>query len=177
MAQRRLESAFNDGVEIMIGRDLAAVAAASHVVPGGCETQASRSFRVDRVSSAAAPYGGVRRPVLVGTFDNRSNVIRSVFSDGDRPGSRAKGTLSSHSQQSQRFSVLDRDNMAETSQEAKLQRTQQTLEGASSVVTGDIAEPGRKEVGIANQRIGTPRKNGVLPGPRSPLYGRPPVPQ
>jgi curli biogenesis system outer membrane secretion channel CsgG len=74
--------------------------------------------------------------------------MRGVFSDGvDRLGSQAKTTLIAHLQQTQRFSVLDRDNMAETSQEAKLQGASQTLRGASYVVTGDISEFGRKEVG------------------------------
>jgi curli biogenesis system outer membrane secretion channel CsgG len=65
----------------------------------------------------------------------------------DRLGSQAKTTLISHLQQSQRFAVLDRDNMSETNQEAKLQGAAQTLRGASFVVTGDITEFGRKEVG------------------------------
>jgi curli biogenesis system outer membrane secretion channel CsgG len=74
--------------------------------------------------------------------------MRGVFSDGvDRLGSQAKTTLVAHLQQSQRFSVLDRDNMAETGQEAKLQGVAQTLQGASYVVIGDISEFGRKEVG------------------------------
>jgi curli biogenesis system outer membrane secretion channel CsgG len=84
----------------------------------------------------------------VGKFDNRSSFMRGVFSDGvDRLGSQAKTTLIAHLQQSQRFAVLDRDNMAETDQEAKLQGTAQTLRGAAFVVTGDISEFGRKEIG------------------------------
>jgi len=103
---------------------------------------------VEKVQSAAAPYTGVRLPVSVGKFDNRSSFMRGVFSDGvDRLGSQAKTTLIAHLQQSQRFAVLDRDNMTETSQEAKLQGAAQTLRGASYVVTGDISEFGRKEVG------------------------------
>jgi curli biogenesis system outer membrane secretion channel CsgG len=74
--------------------------------------------------------------------------MRGVFSDGvDRLGSQAKTTLIAHLQQSQRFAMLDRDNMAETSQEAKLQGSAQSLRGAAYVVTGDISEFGRKEVG------------------------------
>jgi curli biogenesis system outer membrane secretion channel CsgG len=104
--------------------------------------------QVEKVQSAAAPYAGARVPVSVGKFDNRSSFMRGVFSDGvDRLGSQAKTTLIAHLQQSQRFAVLDRDNMSETSQEAKLQGTAQTLRGASFVVTGDISEFGRKEVG------------------------------
>jgi curli biogenesis system outer membrane secretion channel CsgG len=74
--------------------------------------------------------------------------MRGVFSDGvDRLGSQAKTTLVSHLQQSQRFSVQDRDSSGETSQEAKLQGRTQTLRGAAFVVTGDVSEFGRKDVG------------------------------
>jgi curli biogenesis system outer membrane secretion channel CsgG len=129
-------------------QSVAAIAAASVLVLVGCATETSRSVQVERVQSAAAPYVGIRVPISVGKFDNRSSFMRGVFSDGvDRLGSQAKTTLISHLQQSQRFSVLDRENMAETSQEAKLQGTAQTLKGASYVVTGDITEFGRKEVG------------------------------
>lgn len=105
-------------------------------------------MQVEKVQSAAVAYAGARVPVSVGKFDNRSSFMRGVFSDGvDRLGSQAKTTLIAHMQQSQRFAVLDRDNMSETSQEAKLQGTAQTLRGASYVVTGDISEFGRKDVG------------------------------
>ena len=132
----------------MIQRPAAAIAAACLLTLTGCATEVSRSLQVEKVQSAAAPYVGLRLPISVGKFDNRSNFMRGVFSDGvDRLGSQAKTTLISHLQQSQRFSVLDRENMAETSQEAKLQGTAQTVKGASYVVTGDITEFGRKEVG------------------------------
>jgi curli biogenesis system outer membrane secretion channel CsgG len=111
-------------------------------------TESSRTVQVEKVQSAAAPFVGVRVPVSVGKFDNRSSFMRGVFSDGvDRLGSQAKTTLTAHLQQSQRFAVLDRENLAETGQEAKLQGTAQTLRGAAYVVTGDISEFGRKEVG------------------------------
>jgi curli biogenesis system outer membrane secretion channel CsgG len=132
----------------MLRRLTVASAAACLLALAGCATESSRSVPVEKVQSAAAPYAGVRVPVSVGKFDNRSSFMRGVFSDGvDRLGSQAKTTLIAHMQQSQRFAVLDRDNMSETSQEAKLQGTAQTLRGASYVVTGDISEFGRKEVG------------------------------
>jgi len=113
-----------------------------------CATESHRTVAVEKVQAAAAPYAGARLPVSVGKFDNRSSFMRGVFSDGvDRLGSQAKTTLVSHLQQSQRFLVLDRDNMSEISQEAKLQGVNQSLRGASYVVTGDISEFGRKEVG------------------------------
>ena len=125
-----------------------ALAGACVLALAGCATESSRSLQVEKVQSAAAPYAGPRTPMSVGKFDNRSSFMRGVFSDGvDRLGSQAKTTLIAHLQQSQRFSVLDRENMAETSQEAKLLGTNQTLRGASYVVTGDITEFGRKDVG------------------------------
>lgn len=122
---------------------IAAVLSAS-----GCATEGSRALQVEKVQSAATPYNGARVTVSIGKFDNRSSFMRGAFSDGvDRLGSQAKTTLISHLQQSQRFSVLDRDNMSEISQEAKIQGASQNLKGASYVVTGDITEFGRKDIG------------------------------
>ena len=115
---------------------------------GGCATETSRTVDVQQTRAATTAYAGPRVPVSVGKFDNRSSFMRGVFSDGvDRLGSQAKTTLISHLQQSQRFNVMDRDNLAETGQEAKLQGVRQQLRGASYVVTGDVTEFGRKEVG------------------------------
>mgnify|MGYP003383072512 CR=1 FL=1 len=114
----------------------------------GCATESSRTVAVAKVESAATPYRGVRVPVSVGRFDNRSNYMRGIFTDGvDRLGGQAKSTLVSHMQQSQRFNVLDRDNMSETKQEAQFKAQAQAIRGADFVVTGDISEFGRKETG------------------------------
>jgi curli biogenesis system outer membrane secretion channel CsgG len=123
-------------------------AAAALTLVGCAATETSRSVQVEKVQAAAAPYNGVKVPMSVGKFDNRSSFMRGVFSDGvDRLGSQAKTTLISHLQQSQRFAVLDRDNMGEATQEAKLSGAAQATRGAAFVVTGDISEFGRKEVG------------------------------
>ncbi|WP_120971843.1 CsgG/HfaB family protein [Comamonas sp. lk] len=114
----------------------------------GCATESSQSLSVAQTQSAARSYQGVRRPIAVGKFDNRSSYLRGAFSDGaDRLGSQAKTILLSHLQQTNRFNVLDRDNMAEIKQEAAIQGTAQQLKGADYVVTGDISEFGRKETG------------------------------
>ena len=127
---------------------LSATVAVCALALGACATESSRTIEVAKVQSAAVLYSGVRVPISVGKFDNRSSFMRGVFSDGvDRLGSQAKTTLVSHLQQSQRFAVQDRDNMAETGQEAKIAGSAQQLRGASFVVTGDITEFGRKEVG------------------------------
>lgn len=101
-----------------------------------------------KVASASVAYSGVRVPIAVGKFDNRSSYMRGIFSDGvDRLGGQAKTILITHLQQTNRFSVLDRDNMGEISQEAKIKGTVQNLKGADYVVTGDVTEFGRKETG------------------------------
>jgi len=125
-----------------------AVAMSTALMVAGCATESSRALPVERVQAATTPYAGARVAVSVGKFDNRSNFMRGVFSDGvDRLGSQAKTTLVAHLQDSQRFNVLDRDNMGEARQEAQLQGQAQSLKGAAFLVTGDITEFGRKEVG------------------------------
>lgn len=114
----------------------------------GCATESSRSLQVQQVESVNKPYSGVRSPISVGKFDNRSSFMRGIFSDGpDQLGSQAKTILITHLQQTNRFNVLDRDNMKELSQESSLAKKVQTLKGADYVVTGDVTEFGRKEVG------------------------------
>ncbi|MDR0701064.1 MAG: CsgG/HfaB family protein [Azoarcus sp.] len=114
----------------------------------GCATESHRSLAVEQTASAAVAYHGPRSPIAVGKFDNRSSFMRGLFSDGvDRLGSQAKTILITHLQQTNRFTVLDRDNMAEASQEAQIRNEAQALKGAAYVLTGDVTEFGRKEVG------------------------------
>ncbi|MBA1191707.1 curli production assembly protein CsgG [Pseudomonas entomophila] len=114
----------------------------------GCATETSTAIAVQQVESVSRPYSGMRAPIAVGKFDNRSSYMRGIFSDGvDRLGSQAKTILITHLQQTQRFNVLDRDNMNETQREATIKSQAQRLKGADFVVTGDVTEFGRKEVG------------------------------
>ncbi|MDR9838091.1 CsgG/HfaB family protein [Herbaspirillum huttiense] len=133
----------------MFSRYVTTVAVVAMVTAlGGCATENSRSLPVAQVASAQQPYQGARSPIAVGKFDNRSSYLRGIFSDGvDRLGGQAKTILITHLQQSNRFSVMDRDNMGELAQEAKLNKQTQTLKGANYVVTGDVTEFGRKETG------------------------------
>ncbi|WP_039784549.1 CsgG/HfaB family protein [Herbaspirillum huttiense] len=133
----------------MFSRYVTTVAAVAMVTAlGGCATENSRSLPVAQVASAQQAYQGARSPIAVGKFDNRSSYLRGIFSDGvDRLGGQAKTILITHLQQSNRFSVMDRDNMGELAQEAKLNKQTQALKGANYVVTGDVTEFGRKETG------------------------------
>jgi len=131
-----------------MSRFLAVAAVAVLAGIGGCATESSRSLQVAKVESAAKPFSGTRIPISVGKFDNRSGFMRGIFTDGvDRLGSQAKTTLIAHLQQSNRFNVLDRENLAETKQEAQFKAQSQSIRGADFVVTGDISEFGRKDVG------------------------------
>jgi curli biogenesis system outer membrane secretion channel CsgG len=117
-------------------------------VLGGCATEDSRTLVVAKTTASSRPSNMVRNPISVGKFDNRSTFMRGIFTDGvDRLGSQAKTILITHLQQTNRFSVLDRDNMSEIKQEAALSKTNQNLKGARFVITGDVTEFGRKEVG------------------------------
>ncbi len=125
-----------------------ATSAAASILLGGCATESSQALSVPQVTAAARPYSGTRSPIAVGKFDNRSSYLRGVFSSGpDQLGSQAKTILITHLQQTNRFNVLDRDNLQEMKQEAALKGTAQKLKGADYVVTGDVTEFGRKEVG------------------------------
>lgn len=122
--------------------------AAVLLLSGGCATETSRSLDVPQVQSATSYYAGPRTPISVGKFDNRSSYMRGIFSDGvDRLGGQAKTILITHLQQSNRFNVLERDNLAELHQEAGFKKQTQNIKGADYVVTGDVSEFGRKEVG------------------------------
>lgn len=124
------------------------IALAAVLALAGCATESHRTLEIEKVASAGTPYQGPRSPIAVGKFDNRSSYMRGIFSDGvDRLGGQAKTILITHLQQTGRFNVLDRDNMAEIGQEAKLKGSAQKLKGADYVVTGDVTEFGRKEVG------------------------------
>ena len=116
----------------------------------GCATESSRAVESPKAASAfsAGTYAGEKAKLVVGKFDNRSNYMRGIFSDGvDRLGGQAKTILISHLQQSGRFSVMDRENMEENQREAAIAGVQQQLKGAAFTITGDVTEFGRKETG------------------------------
>ena len=127
---------------------LSGLTAAALLTVAGCATESNRAMPVEQVASANVAYSGVRVPIAVGKFDNRSSYMRGIFSDGvDRLGGQAKTILITHLQQTNRFNVLERENMSEIKQEAALNKVEQKLKGAHFVITGDVTEFGRKEVG------------------------------
>ncbi|MDD5141646.1 MAG: CsgG/HfaB family protein [Verrucomicrobiales bacterium] len=122
------------------------VAAAS--VLAGCATESHQTMKPEQVASAGTVYTGQKSTLVVGKFDNRSSYMRGLFSDGvDRLGGQGKTILITDLQQTGRFKVVDRDNMEEMAREAALKGEAQKLKGADYVITGDVTEFGRKEVG------------------------------
>jgi curli biogenesis system outer membrane secretion channel CsgG len=113
-----------------------------------CVTESNRSLAVEQTQAARSFYSGPRSPIAVGNFDNRSTFQRGIFSDGeDRLGSQAKTILITHLQQTNRFTVLDRGNLEQARREAELRGEAQELIGASYIITGDVSEFGRREIG------------------------------
>ena len=127
---------------------LACIAAPVFLLGGCAHQEESRTLAVQKVESAGQSYSGPRTPISIGKFDNRSSFMRGIFTDGvDRLGSQAQTILMTHLQQSNRFNVLDRANMTEMKEEANILKKAQNLKGANFVVTGDVTEFGRKDVG------------------------------
>ncbi len=114
-----------------------------------CATETHQAVKVEKPATAAVvTYNGPRHGIVVGQFDNRSQYLRGIFSDGvDRLGGQAKTLLIGHLQETGRFTVMDRDNMQGLGREAEYAGKAQTITGASYMITGDVTEFGRKETG------------------------------
>ncbi|QEZ94283.1 CsgG/HfaB family protein [Proteus sp. CD3] len=114
----------------------------------GCASESSRSLEVAKVATYNTTYTGTKSAISIGKFDNRSSYMNGIFSDGvDRLGNQSKTILMTHLQQTGRFNVLDRANLSELKEEAGIKGQSQQLKGANYVITGDVTEFGRKEVG------------------------------
>jgi curli biogenesis system outer membrane secretion channel CsgG len=74
--------------------------------------------------------------------------MNGIFSNGvDQLGNQAKTILITHLNQTNRFIVLDRDNMEQASMEAEIRGQEQALLGAAYILTGAVTEFGRREEG------------------------------
>lgn len=122
--------------------------AASTILLGGCATENHRTFVPQTVQTYKTNYTGNKTTLVVGNFQNRSTYMQGLFSSGvDRLGSQSKTILKTHLQQTNRFKVVDRENLEQIKQEAKLRGVKQQLKGARYTVTGDVTEFGRKVTG------------------------------
>jgi len=114
----------------------------------GCATESHQAITPVTVDSHQTVYNGEKQVIVVGKFQNRSNYLQGIFSSGvDMMGNQAKTIVKTHLQQTGRFTVVDRDNMDNIVEEAKISGAQQKLTGAKYVLTGDVTEFGRKNTG------------------------------
>jgi curli biogenesis system outer membrane secretion channel CsgG len=116
----------------------------------GCATESHQSLEVAQTVAAktAGNYQGVKANLAIGQFVNKSSFNNGVFSDGsDQLGSQAKTILLTHLQQTGRFNMMDRANLAELQREAGFNKQTNHIKGAKYIITGDVTEFGRKTVG------------------------------
>ncbi|MFT5084209.1 MAG: curli biogenesis system outer membrane secretion channel CsgG [Lentisphaeria bacterium] len=114
-----------------------------------CSTTESHTVvETQKVESYQTAYSGPKTTLVVGKFNNRSSYMQGLFSSSvDQLGNQAKTILKTHLQQTNRFKIVDRENMAGNKQEAQLSGKTQTLKGARYTVTGGVSEYGRKVTG------------------------------
>jgi curli biogenesis system outer membrane secretion channel CsgG len=114
----------------------------------GCATEGFQTLTPRTVATYRTDYSGPKYTLTVGRFQNRSNYLRGVFSDGkDRLGGQARTILKTHLRQTNRFVLVDRDNMHLIAQEAEIRDEQPALQGAQVLITGAVTEFGRRETG------------------------------
>jgi curli biogenesis system outer membrane secretion channel CsgG len=114
----------------------------------GCATETYQKVAVTPVESNKIAYTGPKSTLVLGNFNNRSNYMQGLFSSNvDRLGNQGKTILKTHLQQTNRFKVVDRENLANLQQEAELLGIKQEIKGARYVISGGVTEFGRKVFG------------------------------
>lgn len=114
----------------------------------GCASESFQSVEVAKTNAYSTAYHGPKTNLAIGQFVNKSSFQQGVFSDGsDQLGSQAKTILMTHLQQTNRFNMMDRANLAEIQREAGFNKQANNIKGAKYIVTGDVTEFGRKSVG------------------------------
>jgi curli biogenesis system outer membrane secretion channel CsgG len=125
----------------------AALVVAAFVL-AACASESHQVVETPTVDSAGTPWAGPRPAVAIGNFQNRSPYMQGMFTSGeDRLGSQAQTILKTHLSQSNRFQLLDRDNMDAIARESELSGTAQALAGANFVLSGEVTEFGRRNTG------------------------------
>ncbi len=122
--------------------------ALSLLVLVGCATESRKVITPEKVTSYNTPYQGSKAVLVVGNFRNQSSYMQGLFSSGkNHLGNQAKTILKTHLQQTNRFKVVDRENLEQIGLESELIGKKQKIKGARYAVTGDVTEFGRKVTG------------------------------
>lgn len=118
------------------------------ILTGCSANQSHRTIESETVKSYNTDYKGMKTTLVVGNFQNRSSYMQGLFSSGtDKLGNQSKTILKTHLQQTNRFKVVDRENLEILQREAELNGVTQSLTGARYTITGDVTEFGRKVTG------------------------------
>jgi curli biogenesis system outer membrane secretion channel CsgG len=114
----------------------------------GCATETYQKVAITPVETNKTLYAGIKSTLVLGNFNNRSNYMQGLFSSNiDRLGNQGKTILKTHLQQTNRFKVVDRENLSNLQQEAALLGIKQEIKGARYVISGGVTEFGRKVIG------------------------------
>lgn len=114
-----------------------------------------------------------RMTIAIARFTNESIYGSGLFTDasGDRLGKQAADLLARHLMQTQRFNVVERQDISKLKAEAKLMglsedQFKQDLQGVDALIMGSVAELGRDETGgswlIGKERTQRARARVVL---------------
>lgn len=136
-----------------LGRALAIVCL---VLASGCVSRSVQEGVADRGPQVAvAPLPAAERMTLaIARFTNESTYGSGLFTDasGDRLGKQAADLLAKHLVATQRFSVVERQDLGRLRSEADLkgirpEEFQRSLAGADALILGSVAELGRETTG------------------------------
>ncbi|MER2493316.1 CsgG/HfaB family protein [Catenovulum sediminis] len=121
---------------------------ATIILLAGCASQSHRKVEVEPVKSYQTPYTGPKTTLVVGEFNNRSNYMQGMFSNNaPQLANQSKTILKAHLTQTNRFKMVDRENLEQITKEAELRGEKLQLKGARYAITGAVTEFGRKNVG------------------------------
>lgn len=117
-------------------------------ITGCATTESHRVVQSPTVNTINTSYNGVKTTLVVGNFQNRSTYMQGLFSSNvDRLGNQSKTILKAHLTQTNRFKIVDRENLEDLQRESELRGIKQNIKGARYTVTGDVTEFGRKVTG------------------------------
>ena len=127
---------------------LATLALATAILAGCATTETHKTVETVTVKTQNTPYYGRKTTLVVANFDNRANYLQGIFSTNTNAiGNQAKTILKSHLQQTNRFTLVDRENLSAIQQESQLRGQKQQLKGARYAITGAVTAFGRKVTG------------------------------
>jgi len=134
-------------VTLLVLTSINLLACVSHTINEGVEDRGPQIV--------AAPLPTTQRmTIAISRFTNESVYGSGLFTDqsGDRIGKQASDLLSRHMMATQRFNVMERQDIGKLKEEANLmgeteQQFKQNIKGVDALILGSVAELGRDTTG------------------------------